>query len=308
MILDIFLVSAGSIGLLFSADRLVASSSGLALRWGLSPVVVGAVVIGFGSSVSELLVSLSALDQPDGLDLAMGNVIGSNIANIGLVLGFSVLLFPFAGTTKVIRREGALMLGALILLTMLLWDGVLTSAEGALLLGGLVVSGLLVTRWSKGATDQPAVDPDLTHSTRSLVLTSVVALVALAVFARLLVLGAEGIALELGLAEGLVGLTILALGTSLPELGTVLTSARRGHNDLVLGNILGSNIFNSFGVAGVVGILGSGRLTTDFHPGLVLMVVIAVFAGLAALTGDRFRRVEGAVMLMSYPFAIWLAI
>jgi cation:H+ antiporter len=123
-----------------------------------------------------------------------------------------------------------------------------------------------------------------------------------------MVIGAEGLAVEFGMSEGLVGLTILALGTSLPELGTVIASARRGRNDLVLGNVLGSNMFNSLGVAGMSGLLGGGALAANFRPDLVMMIAIAAFAGVAAMTGDRFNRVEGALMLSAYPVAIWLAL
>jgi len=308
MIVDVLLVTAGATALVFAADRLVSSSGGLAARLGISPVVIGAVVIGFGSSLPEMLVSLASLDQPNGLDLAIGNVIGSNIANIGLVLGFSVLLFPFAGPSAVIRREGFLMMGSLVLMSIFLWDQTLLWWEAALLLLVLLASGVTVVRWSREdrRTNHPGAEQQ--HSLTRLGLVALVALVALALAARVMVIGAEGLAIEFGLSEGVVGLTILALGTSLPELGTVFASARRGHNDLVLGNVLGSNLFNSLGVAGMSGLIGGGALATNFSPDLIVMMAIAIFAGVAAMSGDRYHRFEGALMLLAYPAAIWVAL
>lgn len=308
MVLDVVLVVAGATTLMFAADRLVSASGSLAARLGVSPVVIGAVVIGFGSSVPEMLVSLASLDQPNGLDLAIGNVIGSNIANIGLVLGLSVLLFPFGGTSTVIRREGLLMMGSLLLMSIFLWDQQLAWLEGGILLAALVGAGFAVVRWS-GDNPHPAEKPiGSEHGLRRLGLHTVLALIALAVAARVMVVGAEGLAIEFGLSEGLVGLTILALGTSLPELGAVIASARRGENDLVLGNVLGSNLFNSLGVAGMSGLLGAGTLAANFRPDLVVMISVAAFAGIAAMSGDRYHRVEGALMLAAYPAAIWVAL
>lgn len=306
MLLDALLVVVGATALVFAADRLVSNTGTLAESLGISPVVIGAVVIGFGSSLPEMLVSLAALDQPNGLDLAIGNVIGSNIANVGLVLGFSVLFFPFAGQSSVIRREGFLMLGSLLLVSVFLWDQMLLWWEASVLLAALVGAGITVVRWSKEAPSPPVAQSP--QGVRRPALYAIMALVAVAVAARIMVLGAEGIALEFGLSEGLVGLTILALGTSLPELGAVIASARRGRNDLVLGNVLGSNLFNSLGVAGMSGIIGAGALATNFRADLVVMIAIAAFAGVAAISGDRLQRAEGALMLSAYPAAIWVAL
>lgn len=306
IMLDAFYVIVGAAVLMIAADRLVTSSGVLASRLGISPIIVGAVVIGFGSSLPEMLVSLASLDQPNGLDLAMGNVIGSNIANIGLVLGFSVVFFPFSGTAALVRREGTLMLGGLLLMSLFVWDGALQRWEGAVLVAALTVCGFVVVSWSRSGNVVESHDDGLSTSMVRLWVGAVIALISLAIGARVLVLGAEGLAVELGLSEGLVGLTILALGTSLPELGTVVASARRKRNDLVLGNVVGSNLFNALGVAGVSGIVGAGTLATSFRADLVVMIAIAVFAGVAAFSGDRYHRVEGALMLLAYPAAIWV--
>lgn len=305
---DYVLLLVGMGVVFLAADRIVLSSGTLATRWGISPVIVGAIIIGFGSSLPEMLVSVLALDQPNGLDLAVGNVVGSNIANMSLVLGVSVVFFPFRGQADVIKREGLLMVGALILVTAFLWDENLQAWEGALLVLGLVLAATIVTRLSEAPNPPQVPDQRLSTSNRREAVTVVAGLIALIAGARAMVIGAEHIALELGLAEGVVGLTILAMGTSLPELGTVIASARRGRNDLVLGNVLGSNLFNALGVAGISGIFGSGALTTDFRADLVLMLVVAVVAGVAAWSGDRLRRLEGALLLAAYPLAVGLAL
>jgi cation:H+ antiporter len=310
VILDVLLLLGGIGVVVFAADRMVLSAAYLAARVGVSPVIVGAVIIGFGTSLPEMTVSLLALDQPEGLDLAVGNAVGSNIANISLILAISVIFFPFGKQSKVIKREGVLMLVALTIASFFLWDGGLDLYEGLLLLGGLVVAALAVVRWSRrdGPEAPDGEDARTDGATWLVTLTAVVALVALVVGARAMVIGAESIALEVGMSEGVVGLTILALGTSLPELGTVIAAGRRGRNDLVLGNVLGSNVFNSLGVLGAVGVVGPGALATDFRPDLVVMVIVAALAGVVAWTGDRLNRWEGVLLLSAYPAAILLAL
>lgn len=311
MILDVVLLLGGIVVVVFSADRMVLSSADIAARVGVSPVIVGAVIIGFGTSLPEMTVSLLALDQPDGLDLAVGNAVGSNIANISLILAISALVFPFGNQSGVIKREGVLMIGALVLTSVLLWDGGLAFYEGLLLVAGLGLAAVAVVYWSRhdGSDEVTGGGDARTDRPTWLVLAiAILALVALVVGARAMVIGAEGIALEVGLSEGVVGLTILALGTSLPELGTVFAAGRRGRSDLILGNVLGSNVFNSLGVVGVVGLVGPGLLTTDFRPDLIVMVLVAVLGGVMAWTGDRLNRWEGAFLLAAYPAAIFLAL
>lgn len=311
MIVDILLLLGGIAVVVFSADRMVLSSADLAARAGISPVIVGAVIIGFGTSLPEMTVSLLALDQPDGLDLAVGNAVGSNIANISLILAISVIVFPFGNQSNVIKREGLLMLAALALSSVFLWDGGLDRYEGLLLLTGLGIAAVAVVSWSRRDRSELTGDGEDARTDRAtglVLLTAVIALIALVAGARAMVIGAENIALEVGLSEGVVGLTILALGTSLPELGTVVAAGRRGRNDLVLGNVLGSNVFNSLGVLGAVGAIGPGSLVTDFRPDLIVMVVVAALAGVVAWTGDRLNRWEGVLLLSAYPAAIFLAL
>ncbi len=207
-----------------------------------------------------------------------------------------------------IKREGGLMLSACVLVSLILWDGTLRLYEGVILLVAMALAGYVVVSWSRAS---PANDVEEIRSERATWVNVAIAAVALAGLlagSRAMVIGAESIALAIGLSEGVVGLTILALGTSLPELGTVIASARRGRNDLVLGNVLGSNIFNALGVIGASGLVGPGVLETDFRPDLVVMVLVAVLAGAIAWSGDRLRRAEGVLLLAAYPLAILLAL
>ena len=314
MILEIVLLIVGVGVVVVSADRMVPATATLASRWGVSPVIVGAVIIGFGSSLPEMVVSVLALDQPNGLDLAVGNAVGSNIANISLVLAISVIFYPFGGQSGVIKREGVLMALALGLSSLLLWDGTLTVVEGLILMTALAVSAVIVVFLSRdegavvGSGENTDNEVDNGRSTLFLGSVALVSLVFLLAGARAMVLGAESLAQRFGLSEGIVGLTILALGTSLPELGTVVASARRGRNDLVLGNVLGSNIFNALGVVGIAGLFGPGSLVTNFRPDLVVMMAVALMAGVVAWSGDRLRRIEGFALLAAYPAAIFLAL
>ena len=310
MIVDILLFLAGMAVIFVAADKMVLATGRLASQIGLSPVIVGAVVIGFGSSLPEMLVSVLALDQPNGLDLAVGNLVGSNIANISLVLAVSVIFYPIRHQAEVLKREGALMLAALLIASSVLWDSRLTVVDGSILLVALVVAAVIVVRWAKSSSSAE-VEVVTGSDERTVGRDTIVAIASLAGLiggARAMVIGAENIALEVGLNEGVVGLTVLALGTSLPELSAVIASARRGRNDLVLGNVLGSNIFNALGVAGVTGVFGAGALVTDFRPDLVVMVAVALIAGVAAWSGDRLRRIEGAFLLAAYPVTVLLAL
>ncbi|HSJ28141.1 MAG TPA: calcium/sodium antiporter [Acidimicrobiia bacterium] len=302
-------VLAGLVLLTFAADRLVLAAARLSRLWGLSPILIGAVVVGLGTSLPEMLVSGLAAAEPDGLDLALGNIVGSNVANVALVLGLSVVLSPIVGQGKILMREGGLMLVGMMLLTFFAWDGGLSRSEGIILGVGLLVALGMLVIWSRreGAAidldeigDRADIDPrkEILFGTGSLAVTLL--------GAQLLVRGAEEVALGLGVSEALIGLTLVAVGTSLPELATALAAARRNENDLVLGNVLGSNLFNALGVGAVAGIIGNGTFTADFNPSMVAMLAIAVLAGILAIIGNRLDRWQGAVLLACYPVVLFL--
>lgn len=310
MITDVLIVVAGLVLLTVAADRLVLAAARLARVSGLSPILIGAVVVGLGTSLPEMLVSGLAAAEPGGIDLALGNIVGSNIANLALVLGISVLMSPIDRPMLVLKREGALMLAGSLLLLAFAWDGRLTMVEGVVLGAALVGALVTMVRWSRNgdATVVAEVDEMLADGTVSVPREALFGLASLGLTllgAQLLVTGARSIAVDLGISEAVIGMTLVAVGTSLPELATAVAAARRRENDLVLGNVLGSNLFNALGVGGVTGIVGNGPTAESFAFPLVMMVGVALFAGLLANVGrDRLSRVEGILLLATYPLAL----
>jgi cation:H+ antiporter len=306
---SILQVVGGLVLLTFAADRLVLAAARLSKRWGVSPILIGAVVVGLGTSLPEMLVSGLAAADPGGLDLAMGNIIGSNVANISLVLGLSVVLSPIRGQGRILRREGVLMLIGLVAMTALAWDGALTAGDGALLAVGLALALALLVVWSRldGADIDLAEigrDEDIRPGVEAIFGLGSLGLTLLG--AQLLVTGATEVARGLGVSQALIGLTLVAVGTSLPELATALAAARRNENDLVLGNVLGSNLFNALGVGGVAGIVGDRAFPTNFNSSMLVMIGVAVLAGILATIGNRLDRWQGAVLLATYPVVLFL--
>jgi cation:H+ antiporter len=261
-----------------------------------------------GTSAPEFLVSVVAA-AGDGLDLAVGNVIGSNIANLSLVLGATALVSPVADHVKTLRREGLLMLAAVVLLVVVAWDGSLTLTEGIILALSMVGAAVVLVGWARSDTEgTDLVTAELDEMTydsgrpnpRFEIIVGIVALLATLGGAEMLVRGAQEIARQLDLSQGFIGLTLVALGTSLPELATALAAARRNENDLVVGNLLGSNLFNSLAVAGGAAIVGGGALNTEFQTGLLFMLGVAAFAGILTATGNKLVRWEGLALLAVY--------
>lgn len=300
-------VVVGLVLLTIAADRLVLAAARLSKRSGLSPVLIGAVVVGLGTSLPEMLVSGLAAAEPGGMDLALGNIVGSNVANIGLVLGLSVVMSPIVGQGMVLKREGGLMLAGMAALTVFAWDGDLTAGEGLILGILLLVALSLLVVWSqRGGAD---IDMDEIGSVTEIrpgveALFGVGSLGVTLLGAQLLVTGAETVAMDLGVSEAIIGLTLVAIGTSLPELATALAAARRNENDLVLGNVLGSNLFNALGVGGVAGIVGNSSFDAAFNPSLMAMLGVALLAGGLAVIGNRLDRWQGFVLIASYPLLV----
>ena len=308
MVGAIVLVISGLVLLTAGADRLVLAAARLSRVWGLSPILIGALVIGMGTSAPEFLVSVVAAAD-GGLDLAVGNVVGSNVANLSLVLGATAVVASVADHIRTLRREGILMLVAVALFTGLAWDQSLTTGDGIILLATMAAAAAVLVRWAgrdaKGSVPVSAELDEMTFdsgrpNTRFEILVGIVALAATLGGAELLVRGAQSIARELDLSESLIGLTLVALGTSLPELATALAAARRREHDLVVGNLLGSNLFNSLAVAGGAAVIGGGALVAGFRTSLLFMVGVAAFAGILTATGNKLVRWEGALLLAVY--------
>lgn len=300
-------IVAGLAVLTAAADWFVVGAVRLAARLRLSPVVIGAVVIGFGTSAPEMVVSGLAAAQGE-LDIAAGNIIGSNIANLSLVLGAAALVTTVTVAARTLRRELPVVLAATVVFALLVQGG-LTRLEGAALLAGAVaaVAGILAT--SRGGGDE-----ELSHEVEEFLtdapvdlrresLRTAIGLLGTLGAAQLLVLSATSLAADLGLAEGFVGLTIIAIGTSLPELATALQAARKDETDLIVGNLLGSNLFNSLAVGGVAALAGPGRVGDPTLTGAAvwLMLLVSLAAMTFMWTGRRLVRQEGAILL-----AVWL--
>ena len=251
--MDALFLMLGLAGLFVGGEFLVRGSVAVARSFGISPLLIGLTVVGFGTSMPELLVSVDAALR--GLpDIALGNVVGSNIANILLIIGASALLWPITLAGSFPKRDLATMLMAALLLLPLFALGAVGRSAGMVLVGGLVVYLVLAFQ---GARGEQEVEPDATLAMPLWVAGGlvVVGLLALLVGARLLIDGAVAIARDFGLSEAFIGLTIVAVGTSLPELATSLVAALRRQSDIAIGNVVGSNIFNILGILGVTAII-----------------------------------------------------
>ena len=306
MALDIFRLVAGLIILIVAADRLVISAVRIARILNVSVVIIGAVIVGFGTSVPEFVVSGLAASSGN-LDLAMSNIVASNTSNLTLILGVAALIATVATTFRVMRREGLLMLVAMGVLATVLADGWVSRWEGLILAIGMVAAIVGLIRWSQQEPDdefEEVEDFDTTPGRLWVeVIYGVLALVFTVLAGQQLLTGVENIGSELGLSVLIMGL-ITGVGTSLPELSAAVAGARRGHTDLVVGNVLGSNIFNSLGVAGFAALLGPGSVSEVTGLLLVLMMVAAALAGVFAYTRQVITRTEGFALIVV--FALYL--
>ncbi len=291
---------AGLVILVKAADVFVGAAEGLALLLRWSPAVIGAVVVGFGTSLPELVTSaVAALDgQPD---LAIGNAAGSNVANLLLILGVAVLVAPLRGTGTGPGRDIAIAAGSGLLLIVLASSGEFGLTDGILLLA--VLAGAVA--WQVASARGGSLEVPVQAARGPLLLRVVLGLGGVIVGARLLVWGATEIAVELGVPTIVIGSVLVAIGTSLPELATAVASARRGQSELLIGNLIGSNAFNALGVVGVAALVGVARDDVILVDRAAMAVVVAagvVTAVLGALLWRRPRvgRVLGGVLVALY--------
>lgn len=297
--IDILRVVAGLVVLIVAADRLVLSAVRIAKIRNISAIIIGAVIVGFGTSVPEFVVSSMASAQGN-LDLALSNVVASNTANITLVLGTAAMITAVSTTHAVIRREGLLMLTGVSVLAIILLSGFVTRIAGLVLLVGMLVAMWLLVRWGRQSTNSQGSDlDDIEVDDDQLgveILYGGAALVATVVAGQQLLIGVEGIGTTMGLSVVFMGL-ITGVGTSLPELSAAVAASRRGQSGLVLGNVLGSNLFNSLGVAGLAIVIQPGPISSLGTILIVMMVGAAVFAGVFAATSQRVSRIEGLILI-----------
>ena len=295
--MDYVYFAAGLVALFLSGDALIRGSIGMARSFSIPPLLIGLTVVGFGTSAPELLVSIDAAMR--GIpDIAIGNVVGSNIANILLIIGISSLLWPIFVPNSTIRRDIAVMLIATLALLPLFWIGTIDRTAGAVLFTGL--AGYILWSYLK-----PGETPDIGLETAPPLWQSLlwvaIGLIGLVIGARLLVDGAVLIARSFGLSEAFIGLTIVAIGTSLPELATALVAAWRRQSDIALGNVIGSNIFNVLCILGITALIIPIPVATRFLViDLPILLAITIFFTLLLLLSSRIGRAAGALMLVSY--------
>lgn len=312
-----FAIVGGLVLLIWSADRFVTGASMAAHHLGVAPLIIGLIIVGFGTSAPEMLVSVTA--AMDGApELALGNAIGSDIVNIALILGLAALISPIAVQSKILRRELPLLIIATACLGWQLVDGRLSRAEGFVdlaLFSAVIGWSLWLGIREKG--DRLDLDISQEIEIRSMSLRwacfwVVVGLAGLIVSSRLLVWGAVVLAKSMGISDLVVGLTIVAIGTSLPEMASTVVAARKGEHDLAVGNIIGSNLFNTLAVVGLAASIepfsvAAGVLVRDFSVLFLLTVLLLVFGiGLNGKSG-RINRLEGSAFLVIYAgYTAWL--
>ena len=308
LFLGIALLTAGG-------EALIRGSLAAAKRLGVSPLLSGLIIVGFGTSTPELVVSVNAAidERPD---IAIGNVVGSNIGNILLILGVCALITPLAVKPLALRRDAVTVVAASLLFLVLVGEGALARMDAAIFLGALAAY-LGWAYWSERFHAAPSGElhqaeaEELSTVPKSVLWTAiavVLGLLLLIVGSQVLLIGAIGIAAYFGVPEAVVGLTLVAVGTSLPELSISVIAAIRQHADVAVGNILGSNIFNLLGILGVSAFLQP----LPIHPRILhfdqwVMLGISLLLLLFLYTGRRLSRAEGGVLLVGYGIYVWLS-
>jgi cation:H+ antiporter len=320
LLLDLFLFALGLSALYFGAEWLVGGSSRLATAYGISPVVVGLTIVAFGTSAPELVVSALASLRGSG-DIAVGNVVGSNIANIALILGISALIRPIVVNRGLMVRDVPIMIGFAALFLLMAVGGVLSRLEGGVLLG-LFTAYMLYVGWetkreAEQASELAQKERELLESLpggrprpkRDVVLT-LAGTAVLVAGAQLLVGSATSIARVFGVPEVIIGMTLVAFGTSVPELAASVVASLRGEAQIVIGNIVGSNIFNASLILGTAAMVrplpidpSIMRLEGPLMLGLSMILLPFTFTNLC------LNRLEGGALLAGYgAFVVWIVI
>ena len=311
MMMAIFLIVAGGLLLYYGGDWLVDGAAGLSLRWGLSPLVVGLTVVAFGTSAPELAVCIKA--GLDGVhDIALGNVIGSNICNIGLVLAIAALIKPLTVKSQLVKIDAPIAIISAVVFCFMLWDKEISRFDGVLLFAGVLAYVIFSLKMSKQETSEVEheFEDEIEDEHKSLTVLFGLVLLGLAAVTfggKIFVEGASEIATQMGVSQAVIGLTIVALGTSLPELATSILASLKGHGDMALGNVIGSCIFN------LLAIIGLSSIITPLQAGAIDVVDLGVMLGVMVLLWPLLRsklklsRIEGGILLSIYiGYSIWL--
>ena len=299
VILSAALLVIGLVMLCFGGNWLVSGGVGIAKKFRISNLVIGMTIVAYGTSTPELAASIAAAGDHGAIIL--GNIVGSNIANVGMVIGVSAILIPVAIQKSVLRKEIPIMLGVSLLLVVLSIDGELSMYDGGLLLVGLGVFAFFTFR--DALKQRTKVTDDSENTKNNIYLKSfgliAIGIVVLYIGAILTVDNAVIIASEFGLSEKIIGLTVIAIGTSLPELITSIIAIRKGHSDIGIGNIIGSNIYNVLMIMGVGAALGGVLITSDVYVDYAIMIIFSLSL-LIGLKTKIINRTMGIILATGY--------
>lgn len=310
MLLNLTAIIVGFALLVWGADRFVIGAAAIARNLGLSPMLIGLTIVGFGTSAPEILVSAVASFQGSP-GLAIGNALGSNIANIGLILGVTALIMPLSVHSDTLRREYPILLAICLVVLVLMLDGELSRLDGFILLASLVLVMYGMVRI--GLRQRTASDPMAAEfeaeipgamSTKAALLWFFAGLILLLISSRILVWGAVNIATSFGISDLVIGLTVVALGTSLPELAASVTSALKNEHDIAIGNVIGSNMYNLLAVLAIPGIITPGpfapeALSRDL-PVMIGLTLALFIMGYGFGGPGRINRVEGLLLTLCF--------
>ncbi len=309
MLVNYFAILAGFILLIWSADRFIIGAAATARNFDVPPLIIGLTIVGFGTSAPEMMVAGFAAYNGSPA-LAIGNALGSNIANITLVLGVAALIVPLDVHSRIIKKELPILLVATLMALALLRDGRLDQFDGFVLLSLLLLLMWWITRQSIRNQSEDALTDEYIEelpgemSTSHALFWLIAGLILLTVSSKILVWGAVNVAVDLGISELVIGLTVIAIGTSLPELAASISGALKNEHDIAIGNVVGSNLFNTLGVLAIPGLiypapLAEGVLERDFPVVLVLTILLFVMA-YGFRSEGRINRIEGGLLLSAF--------
>ncbi|HEC32594.1 MAG TPA: calcium/sodium antiporter [Deltaproteobacteria bacterium] len=301
---NLFFVGVGVVLLTKGADWLITGSVGIARKFGVSSMIVGLTLVAFGTSAPELAATLVSAAHGKG-DIAFGNVVGSNICNIGLILGVAALIKPIKVERSTLKREIPFMIAASVIIYIFAFNSIITRWMGFILLAGFVI---FLYHCAKNAQDPELKGENQKESPAKLVTYVVVGGIGLVIGAELFLRGAVNLARILGISEAIISLSLVALGTSLPELSASLVATWKKEPSIALGNVIGSNIFNILLVGGATATICPFKISGDFiYIGLPVMLALAVLLAPFAWTRKKIGRVEGGIFLALYiTYIVWL--
>jgi len=305
-------IIAGLVLLIWSSEHFVDGASSIARNIGISPLIVGMLVIGLGTSAPEMIVSATAALQGNP-GLGIGNAIGSNITNITMVLGITAIFYVLPVHSSILKKELPLILVSAILAWLLMMDGYLSRIDSVILFAALafILSWMVISARKEANNHDPLIDDTIEElperlSSKKAYFWTITGLIFLLISSKLLVWGASNIASLYGVSDLIIGLTIVAIGTSLPELAATISSARKGETDLAVGNIVGSNLFNTLGVLSIPSLiqplqLPEAALSRDMPIMLILTVVLLAFS-FGCFKGSRYKitKAKGFILLAAF--------